>query len=318
MISCKNRRLIGPYLDGQLGECRWLDEHICECSECLAEYESIQRFKYLVRQLDFSPPESFYWKNFPSRVSARIATRQSQRFLARSRLMGLGKKFVLRILTPLMIAVVAVFVLRMIYHENRYPEKPLSIHVGDKVISPDDYLDVSVGSADELISSGDIPDDALQQSESLPVIDMLPIKPNDESSRAIVIADKFSVDFEYGLDSIALKILNDDYRQIGLKRDNLVGMDFNLIDNYGLNRLTSFSSDCLIRYQILAGFNSSVIPISSYKKEASKFFAPKTSLYSNVYNQKVSSSWGLASGGEKYDLEKLRRLMLELDLSREK
>lgn len=318
MANCKNKRLIAPYLDGQLGECRWLSEHISECSECMAEYEAIQRMKHLAKQLDFSPPESFYWKSFPSRVLARIATRQSQGFLARSRVWMSKKKFVVRILTPLMVVVVAVFILRMVYHGGWHTEESLSIHIGGRVVAPSDYMDVSVSPADTPVSVGGVTGEILRQSETSPVVDILQIKPAYESSRAVVIADEVSVDFEHDLNSDVLKILDADYRQVGFKRDDLVGVDLNVVGGYGLSRLTNFSSDRIIRYQILAGFNSNMVPISSYREAAGRFFAPKTSVFSNIYSHKVSSSWGFASGDDKYDSEKLHRLMLELALSREK
>jgi hypothetical protein len=319
MANCKNKRLIAPYLDGQLGECSWLSEHISGCSECMAEYEAIQRMKHLAKQLDFSPPESFYWKSFPSRVLARIATRQSQGFLARSRVWMSKKKFVIRILTPLMVAVVAVFIFRMVYHGGWHTEESLSIHVGGRVVAPSDYLGFSVSPADTPVSVGGVTGEILQQSETSPVVDILHIEPTYESSRAVVIADEVSIiDVEHDLDSDVLKILGDDYRQIDFERDGLVGVDLNVVGGYGLSRLTNFSSERMIRYQILAGFNSNMVPISSYREAAGKFFAPKTSVYSNIYSHKVSSFWGFASGDDKYDSEKLHRLMLELALSREK
>jgi hypothetical protein len=60
------------------------------------------------------------------------------------------------------------------------------------------------------------------------------------------------------------------------------------------------------------------VPLSSYREAAGRFYAPKISVYSNTYNLAASSCWGFAGGNNKYDSEKLRRLMLELNLSREK
>jgi hypothetical protein len=62
----------------------------------------------------------------------------------------------------------------------------------------------------------------------------------------------------------------------------------------------------------------SMVPLSSYREAAGKFFAPKISVYSDTYNRAASPYWGFASGDNKYDSEKLHRLMLELNLSREK
>ena len=113
MANCKNKKLIGPYLDGQLGESQWLDEHIAECPECLAEYEAIQRIAYIAAKADYAPPESSYWKNFPTRVNARIAARQRPKLYARIAESVFGSKLFLRVAAPVLVILVGILIFKV-------------------------------------------------------------------------------------------------------------------------------------------------------------------------------------------------------------
>ena len=108
MGNCKNKRLIGPFLDGQLGECKWLGEHIAECSECLAEYELVQRLSYLADKADYPPPESSYWNKFSTRVIARIAARPQPKRIPRFFEAIFHNRMAVRLVAPLLAVLVAV------------------------------------------------------------------------------------------------------------------------------------------------------------------------------------------------------------------
>jgi anti-sigma factor RsiW len=328
MGSCKNKRLIGPFLDGQLGECKWLEDHIAECSECLAEYEMVQRISYLAGKSDFPPPESSYWKKFGTRVIARIAARPQTKRYPRLLESIFANKLALRLVTPLLVVLIAVVAVRL-YNPIGQPvedganmqavtDAPQAVSAIPGVISEFASMpallkpqsDVYVGNR----KTGRAQANAIDPSESIE-------KPAwvgtdyDENQAA---ADQ---------EPIALTVTRDDQMlddylknyQLNTSFGKLTGISSGLKADLAQNiRFRVFDTDQVLKFQILTGSNPSLAPLSSYREAAGKFFAPEISNSRNLFEQSVSSGWGYSEGEDNYNEERQRHLSLEFNLIKEK
>lgn len=331
MGSCKNKRLIGPFLDGQLGECKWLEEHIAECSECLAEYESVQRLAHLAHKADFPPPESSYWKKFSTRVIARIAARPQPSRYARIFDNIFANKLALRLVTPLLIVMIAVLAIRLYLPAKDMRLSQAASQTADNNISTQNE---PVPLTDISLKLGALAEPPNKQSSSLQpaagLISQVPKSAAETQSQ------------NYAIDNTAIELAqnemqtkNDSSANIG-NIDNLV-QDFlahNPIKttqrkNYGLSKgswremaldlkLKAFNTDEIIKFQILSGSNPSLAPLSSYREATGKFFAPQMSTSRPLFGQETPYRWGYAVGGENFNMDRLHHLELELDLIREK
>ncbi|MCD6163230.1 MAG: hypothetical protein J7K40_12595 [candidate division Zixibacteria bacterium] len=328
MANCRNKKLIGPYLDGQLGECQWLDEHIVECPECMAEFEMIQRIAHVAKRADFAPPESNYWKTFPNRVSARIAARQRPRFHIRVLENVLSNKFLTRLAAPAAVVFVGMF----IFIINSY--------LGD--ITPDVPDIINAPAVSVIDNSFNVPSAPLNAIEKLLVQDSQPPArietaaiEEDVSNRMMAMSyadNKPSTDDSDEINAIGTEYAIKDFssydinsstssisRQSNIGLNDLAWTELTRIKNFCNINLNNFNTDQVIKYQIMAGSNSSLVPLASHREAISKYFAPRISSTRDIDNHSISSSWGYASGdNNNYDLERLHHLRLELELSREK
>lgn len=313
MGSCKNKRLVGPYLDGQLGECGWLEEHIVECSECLAEYETVQRLSYLAQKADYSPPESSYWKKFGTRVIARIAARPQPKRYPRILESIFANKLALRLVTPLIVVMIAVVAIRIYLpvDEMTPSEQISSIDVSqvaelEVVISEPANLPQPYVAADDdqqntaqIISTGiNAGTDEIVETQPLTVAEQ-PEQPVEDVEDLI----------NAYLGRSQLKALHPRLTNLehGLWAD--ISQDF---------KFRVFDTDHVLRFQIITGSNPSLAPLSSYREAAGRFFAPEISNSRQLFKQDILGRWGYASGDNNYNEERQRHLELEFDLSREK
>jgi len=328
MANCKNKKLIGPYLDGQLGECRWLDEHIAECPECLAEYEMIQRIAHIAEKVDFAPQESNYWKNFPTRVSARIAARQRPRFYTRVLENIQGSKLLVRIVAPAAVVLIGVLIFKTANNSGNINPEPRvdGIASTEAVVNNVEHANIPFTPIDEVAEPVS------------PIVKRAEVNVNHAAESADVESSKIS--------GPGLEQINSGSNEIDQVKDELVIRDFTMDDIHvsmthrrsqtelGLSDLAwteltrvknidilnpgSLDTDQVIRYQIIAGSNSSLAPLSSHREAAGKYFAPQWSLSRDAYSRSVASNWGYAGGDNNFDSERFRHLKLELKLSTEK
>jgi len=330
MANCKNKKLIGPYLDGQLGECRWLDEHIAECPECLVEYEMIQRIAHIAEKVDFAPPESNYWKNFSTRVSARIAARQRPRFYTRVLENILGSKLLTRIAAPVAVVLIGVLIFGIANYSDSFKTEPQVdvITSTDAVVNNAENVNmpVLIDEVSELATQTVEPAniDADHINESVAVEPSKVLGPdfqqiNSNSDKIEQAENKF--------DELAIRDFTaDDIRLLMTHRSNkkklglsdLAWTELTSVRSINNFNLRSLNTDQVIRYQIIAGSNSSLVPLSSHCEAASRYFAPQWSLSRDANNRSVSSNWGYAGGDNSFDFKRFRHLNLELKLSTEK
>lgn len=330
MARCKNKKLIGPYIDGQLGECQWLDEHIGECPECMAEYEAIQRIAHIAARADFAPPESNYWKNFPTRVTARIAARQRPKFYIRIVESVLGSKLLLRIAAPVVILFIGVIIFKMNGNLGSFNSTPQNEANIATEVPNDNVVDIN----STLTLENDVP-------ESTPSTVILPEADNSsvsykeeikiEPSKPVELVHQQQADnpdeinqteaessiIELSSDNVQLSVSSYP-KQVGLGLSDLNWTELARIKNFDGINLNNLNTDQVIKYQILAGSNSSLVPLSSHREAAVKYFAPKRSLARYIVDKSKSSNWGYATGDNNYDSERLSHLILELKLSQEK
>ena len=335
MTSCKNKRLIGPYLDGQLGDCKWLDEHIAECSECLAEYEAVQHIYHLAHKTDFSPPESSYWKKFGTRVIARIAARPLHRPKRYSSILDalFTRRLALRLVTPLLVVLIAVLAVKIyapleklrgipsdprVMATNQVDENS-EITVSETATRA--MPDVSIGTgpeAVETIPAGDLTSSIDQEADYVNV-ESQPIPASNyvsepETNLSLAEVENFE---PTNSDDLIASYLN--RRPVKTSHTRGPGLSSSiwadLTDNL---KLTDFNTDQVIKFQILSGSNPSLAPLSSYREAAGKFFAPEMSNSRNLFELDITSRWGYANGDRNFNDERLRHLKLELDLMREK
>ncbi len=300
MGNCKNRRLIGPYLDGALGECRWLEEHLNDCAECLSEYETIQRIGYLARRVDMAPPESAYWRNFGNRTLARVMaripqTKEYRRWTIMSRL-----PVFLRIFAASSLMIILMVIL----------------------ISPDSGTDV----ASDLVilqesSSGAVAND----TDDNPV----PVGAN-LSADSKVSPEPRSISYVEnggGSDSELEEFRSADFSSIaavspkgswrGNRSPSLPLVDHNLktVDISGRPNGELPNSELMMRLQVAGNQNTSLIPLHLYHVDKAFYFAADLNKFSAVSSTpRPGSRWGYASGDRNSDPVNLYRYELELRL----
>jgi len=298
MGSCKNKRLIGPYLDGALGECRWLEEHINDCPECLTEYEMIQKISHLARKADMAPPESGYWRNFGNRTLARVMgripqTRENRRWTILIRL-----PVFLRILavSSLMLAVVIVLTL---------PERE------PKVSADFRALPESTNSAD----SADSGNNSVTIEADLPAGSIATAEPRLLSLAAVGGSSDIKPDEAPATEYPAVK----EFRLKGGWRDNktpslsLADHDLKTVEVSGRLYGEAPSTELMMRLQIAGNQNINLIPLHIYRTDRSFYFAGDLNKFaSDGSKARPGSRWGYASG-ERYS-DRGYRFRYELEL----
>ena len=322
MANCKNKKLIGPYLDGQLSESLWLDEHIGECPECLAEYENIQRINHLAHKNDFAPPESNYWNHFHTRVSARIAARQRPRLYTRILESILSAKLFVRISAVAVVIIIGVVIFK------------IDSFMGDIRYSRED----KVVATSEITADNDIYNISDRVELPIPISEneIIPVAQDDQKPDGLdlTVQDKKVQELknEYvEIDRVDNKLKVKEYSVQNLRTSTLslnkradVTLSYSALTEaavmHSVNGLSvvGFDTDKVIQYQIFSGSNSSLVPLSSHREATGKYFAPERSLSRDIYNQSISSNWGYATRSGNFDQDRLRHLKLELKLSREK
>ncbi len=313
MGNCKNKRLIGPYLDGHLGECKWLEEHIVECSECLAEYEAVQRLAHLADKADYPPPEGNYWQKFGTRVIARIAARPQPKRYPRFIESLFANKMAFRLVTPLMAVLIAVLALRIYIPLSNTPS-----------IEPVAAIETTETSRINTVMGemADMPilakNQAVKQdNDTQPVVVELSEQAREIEPEQIQPAI-YAV--EQSLNDI--ESLMQDYlrnREVKVSPTRLAALDngfwAEISQDYSFR---IFDTDNVLKFQIISGSNPSLAPLSSYREAAGKFFAPEISNSRNSFEENIPNRWGYARGDDKYNKERQQHLELEFDLSREK
>ncbi len=322
MANCKNKKLIGPYLDGQLSESLWLDEHIGECPECLAEYENIQRINHLAHKNDFAPPESNYWNHFHTRVSARIAARQRPRLYTRILESILSVKLFVRISAVAVVIIIGVVIFK------------IDSFMGDILYSRED----KVVTTSEITADNDIYNISDRVELPIPISEneIIPVTQDDQKPDGLNLTVQNKkvqelkneyveidrVDNELKVKEYSVQDLRTSTSSLNKRGD--VTLSYSALTEaavmHSVNGLSvvGFDTDKVIRYQIFSGSNSSLVPLSSHREATGKYFAPERSLSRDIYNQSISSNWGYATRSGNFDQDRLRHLKLELKLSREK
>jgi hypothetical protein len=322
-------------LDGQLGDCKWLDEHITECSECLAEYEAIQHIYHLAQKTDFPPPESSYWKKFGTRVIARIAARPEYRPKRYFSFIGtlFARRLAVKLVTPLLVVLIAVLAVKLYAPVKKLRGLPSEPQVG--VINQVDENKVDVLSEKADITSPDIPVIADVKS-GVPVMANISAdgsypkaEPMEKKSKpgeiknitsgpgaAANLAETEVLDQANSDDIIASYL---DRRPIKTSYTRDSGLGSGIWTDLTANlKLTDFNTDQVIRFQILSGSSPSLAPLSSYREAAGKFFAPEISNSRGLFELNFTGGWGYASGDGDFSEDRLHHLKLELDLMKEK
>ena len=321
MGSCRNKKLIGPLLDGQLGECRWLEEHINGCPECLAEYEAIQKIFHMTTRSDFAPPEGTYWKGFVTRVSARIATCRVPR--RRIGLLGtrLAAGFIFRVGAPLAIAaiLIAVWFLVKSPHEAALTASHISAGT-DKEVSTEKMATRAAATDRKAITSSremrpPLASSAGGRADGAEKAGAPAEAASDKQDAGIVQVSLHSPDALASAVFQRLDSLNrrSDYQPGELPISDLArGMQ--LIDS----RLLSFDTKQILKFQMFAGSNSSLAPISMYHEAARRFFAPVQSNSRVTFSSNTQGNWGYGLGDDIIDRDRLYHLKMELYLLHDK
>ena len=330
MGSCKNKRLIGPFLDGQLGECQWLEDHIAECSECLHEYEAVQHLSYLAQKADYPPPESSYWKKFGIRVIARIAARPQPKKYTKIFDAIFANRLAVRLVTPLLAVLIVVLAIklysplntaRVAYSDLNHSTPADNISLNQVVHRP--VFDIQSGA---LANQPDLPP-TIQADNSSPtkLASIAEIKSHEEitanTNNGLAPANSAIEEPE------EIAAADIDHLVKGFLSQN--PLKTSQRKNYGLSRsswremaldlkMKAFNTDEIIKFQILSGSNPSLAPLSSYREATEKFFAPRISTSRPLFDQNTPNLWGYAVGDDNYNEDRLRHLELELDLIREK
>jgi hypothetical protein len=315
MGNCKNKRLIGPFLDGQLGECKWLEEHIAECSECLAEYEMVQRLSYLADKADYPPPESSYWKKFGTRVIARIAARPQPKRYPRILEAIFHNRMAVRLVTPLLAVLIAVLAINLYAPLKQLREDPaMQIQAADEI-------KFYIGEIATVPEADRVSQPAPPIVEIAAVIESEPVMQTaDDAIAAMPEADSDQTVAE--LPPVSGDDLVGDYLHNRQLKTSFAGMS-NISNGLWADltqnvRFRVFDTDQVMRFQILTGSNPSLAPLASYREAAERFFGPELSNSRNVFRQDLSDRWGYGSGDDSFNEERQRHLSLEFDLLKEK
>jgi hypothetical protein len=314
MGSCKNKRLIGPFIDGQLGECKWLEEHIAECSECLGEYETVQRLSYLARKADYSPPESSYWKKFGTRVIARIAARPQPRRYPRILESIFANKLALRLVTPLIVILIAVLAVRIYLPTDRMSPSQQMAAGDESDIIKSRFVVAEIVDLPQPMVVADVADQS-EDTEYLNEVDLVAVTAADELEPNVVVEETDpNAD---AIEGIIRAYVSRSQLETSLTR--LTNLDNGLRADISQEfKFRVFDTDNVLRFQIITGSNPSLAPLSSYREATGRFFAPEISNSRDLFKQELPNRWGYASGDDNYNAERQRHLELEFDLSREK
>ncbi|NLI15377.1 MAG: hypothetical protein GX409_03725, partial [candidate division Zixibacteria bacterium] len=289
-------------------ECRWLDEHISECSQCLTEYEAIQKLNHLAGKIDLAPPESQYWKNFSARTMARIATSEARTFKSRGRLFFTGYRT--RIIIFGMAAMVVLAVGLSYYFgggqnisivsavknqsnseiEAITPNVPAnkaidnsSITGSEITISKKTFADSSAGNSDTRIFSN------LSEFETSDLV-------SAESNQT----------------------LRGRFRYNATIRTSLVEPDVPAGTGTMQSDWLEPHTDMVIVYQINQGSKAGERPLMLYHQANVRFFGPDKSMRWRDISRLKSPNWGFATGDKQADASIGNHFNLELDLSQDK
>jgi len=306
MGTCKNKKLIGPYLDGQLGECRWLDDHISECSQCLIEYETIQKLNHLAGKIDLAPPESHYWKNFSARTMARIATSEARTVKSRSWLFFTRYKVPLRVFSLAATVVLVVGLGLIISNQNQKSPvasiiqqqsgEEIAIITPDTAISQTTYRPRTTDAGNEI----SVADNSVGISDSPIQINYSEIKPN-------------------GFQDIEPNPgLLGQFRYVARNSSDLIEPDLPAGTGTIQSDMLEPNTDMVIVYQINQGSKAGEIPLMVYRQATVKFFGPDKAIPWRNINHLTSPNWGFAAGDRQTDEQVNNRLNMELDLSQDK
>lgn len=309
MGTCKNKKLIGPYLDGQLGECRWLDEHISECSQCLIEYETIQKMNHLAGKLDLAPPESHYWKNFSARTMARIATSEARTVKSRSWLFFTGYKMPIRII-GLAAAVVLVVGISFMFGGNSQDSQVTQITQNKSndliAMSSADTAAVSSPPRTQTVEINDMKSGPYLADNSLGVSD----SPIDVNALEAISTGFQNIDPNPSLQG--------QFRYIARNRVDLIEPDLPAGTGTIQSAMLEPNTDMVIVYQINQGSKAGEIPLMVYRQATVKYFGPDKAMPWRNIDRLTIPNWGFAAGNRQTDEQANKRLNMELDLSQDK
>jgi hypothetical protein len=308
MGTCKNKKLIGPYLDGQLGDCRWLDEHISECSQCLMEYEAIQKLNHLAGKLDLAPPESHYWKNFSARTMARIATNEARTVKSRSWLFFTGYRTPLKVFS-LVASIIIIIGLSFLIGENQKSQVVSTIQKPSGIESSNLIPGTSIGNATD--------------NTQTTLID------NAISNKMLAnnYADVLDSSSQVGLSGFAPTSLRDvepdaslrgQFRYVARNRADLIEPDLPAGTGAIQSDVFEPNTDMVIVYQINQGSKAGEIPLMVYRQATVRFFGPDKAIPWRNINRLTTPNWGFAAGDRQVNEKANNRLNMELDLSQDK
>jgi len=308
MGTCKNKKLIGPYLDGQLGDCRWLDEHISECSQCLMEYEAIQKLNHLAGKLDLAPPESHYWKNFSARTMARIATNDARAVKSRSWLFFTEYKAPLRVF-GMVATVILIIGLGFLIGENQKSQVVSTIQEqssgGIVSVTPDSSISSPVDRTQTTHIGNEISNKTLANNFT---------GISDSSNRVNLsgYAPTSSQDIEPN------SSLFGQFRYVSRNRTDLIEPDIPVGTGTIQSDMFEPNTDMVIVYQINQGSKAGEIPLMVYRQATVRFFGPDKAIPWRNINRLTSPNWGFAGGDRQANEKANNRLNMELDLSQDK
>jgi hypothetical protein len=309
MGGCKNKRLIGPYLDGQLGNSQWLDEHIGECSECLAEYEAIQKLGHLAAKVDMAPPESHYWKNFSTRTMARIATRETQTVRSRNWLFFSGYKIPIRVFGLVAVFALVLAISVTVFNNRKQPIVALTTPPIDKDansavgITPEPSAMIPI--AQRPTANTDVQTKGITHSPQIAAVAF-----NNRDSSNLEQSAMMSIN--------SGSLLQGGFRSKPDKFAGLVEPDLPIGTGTIQSDVLDPNSDMIIVYQINRGSRAGEIPLMVYRQATVKFFGPEKAMPWRNIGKAAGPNWGYAAGDGKSNDELNKRLNMELDLSQDK
>lgn len=292
--------MIGPYLDGAIGECRWLEEHVNDCAECLAEYEIIQRINHLARKADLAPPESGYWRNFSNRTLARIMgriplTRENRGWTIMMRL-PVFWRFLAAGSLVLAVAMILILPEREVGDRAGFKSLPESMNNADS-----GGFEIKRASFETELSAG-----------SIAAAESLPHSFAAAGGSSIAEPDETRSTAYPGAGELRLKGGWRDYKAPSL---TLADNDLKTVDVSGRLYGEAPSTELMMRLQIAGNQNINLIPLHIYRTDGLFYFAGDLNKYpSEVSKTRPGSRWGYASGERYSDRDHRFRYELELRL----
>lgn len=307
MGGCKNKKLIGPYLDGALKNGSWLESHIDECAECLAEYEMIQRLYYLARKADLAPPESAYWRSFSNRTLARVMGRIPQQNQIR-----IGQSMVPLLSRWLWAGALIALILTLILIPLRLSDKPPAITAIDDSA---DEMAITTDDSQSISGQNDAPIKPIAirpfENELPSVVSNPPLAPSSNIRAGDIPAKN---DQPAGQLSWQTPELRGGWRQGETKTISMLEHDLKMVDVSDRLGGQPLDATLVLRLQIAGNPDANMVPLQRYRERETYYLNPNRPPKSGVGPELKPTKFGYAAGNNFADKESRSRYEFELRL----